>query len=89
MQAPTKQEDYNEIFRSSSGSSIPILELSDTDGSVNLRSSEINYKDVFSGCSEDTQAIGVSYQDLLSANVRYYYFLLSCLCRVAGEHVLA
>ncbi|XP_017255327.1 auxilin-like protein 1 [Daucus carota subsp. sativus] len=70
MQAPTKQEDYNEIFRSSSGSSIPILELSDTDGSVNLRSSEINYKDVFSGCSEDTQAIGVSYQDLLSANVR-------------------
>ncbi|KAL8098498.1 uncharacterized protein LOC141686975 [Apium graveolens] len=68
MPARIIKEDYSQIFSSSNVSSIPILDLSDTNDSINFKSSEINYNDVFS--TNDEQFIGVSYQDLLSANLR-------------------
>lgn len=69
MPARIKQEDYYQIFSTSNVSSIPILDLSDTNDSINLKSSEINYNDVFSANGGE-QVIDVSYQDLLSASLR-------------------
>lgn len=72
MPAPTKiQKDYNQIFSTSNVSSIPILDLSDNDF-IHLKTSDINYKDVFSPDDDEHVIIGPSYQDLLSANLRYY-----------------